>query len=456
MKSVSLRLKLFATSATTILIALVLAGVSISALFAAHVENNLKSELHDQFNRLVSQLDPTIETPTLKSPMTNPSFAIPHGGYYWQVTDPVSGAQSRSRSMWDETFDLPDLSVLDGRAHTIELIDPEGTLAIAWVQRLKFDLADGDSRTLDIIMARDLVHFDIAIAKFRSDLLISLAILALVLFIAAWIQISVGLSPFKSIRAEINAIRTGNASRMNDDQPPEVLPLVDEMNKMLENQERSISFARTRASNLAHSLKTHLSVMQSESENFRNSGQTEHADTIEKLGQDMHAIIDHQLRLSRLKTRTSADFLSSPLRSSVLKVVNALERTPQGNTLDWQVDIDASINVDIDSSDLIELLGILLENAANWSNSEVKIFAESNDKTITLNIVDNGPGLTGAQTAQLGKRGVRLDQQGTGTGIGLSIASEIIAMNHGKISFHSEEGAGLHVKVTLPISSVQN
>ncbi len=456
MTSVSLRLKLFATSATTILIALIIAGFAISALFASHVENNLKSDLHDQFNRLVSQLDPAIEIPTLKTPMTNPSFAIPHGGYYWQVTDPVSGQQSRSRSMWDETFALPDLSVLDGRAHTIELIDPEGTLAIAWVQRLQFNLEGGGSRTFDIIMARDLVHFDIAIAKFRSDLFISLVILALVLFIAAWIQISLGLSPFKSMRAEINAIRTGNASRMDEKQPREVLPLVLEMNKMLENQEQSIAFARTRASNLAHSLKTHLSVMQSESENFRSSGQVEHADTIEKLGQDMHAIIDHQLRLSRLKTRTNADFLSSPLRSNVQKVVNALARTPQGNTLNWRVEIDASLNVDIDASDLIELLGILLENAANWATSEVNIFATSDDKTTTLNIEDDGPGLTSAQTAQLGKRGVRLDQQGTGTGIGLSIASEIVAMNHGTINFTNKEGKGLHVKVTLPISSVQN
>ncbi len=450
MTSVSLRLKLFATSAATILLALMLAGIAISALFSDHVKRNLTNDLHDQFSRLVAQLDPTIEIPTLKSPMANPSFSIPYGGYYWQITDPASGLQSRSRSMWDAVFELPDLNVLDGRAHTIELIDPEGTPAIAWVQRLQFDLEGGGARTLDVIVAQDLVHFDIAIAKFRNDLFVFLAILALALFITAWIQISLGLSPFKSIRAEINAIRTGEANRMDKKHPPEVMPIVHEMNKMLKNQEQSITFARTRASNLAHSLKTHLSVMQSESESLRISGQIEHADSIEKLGQDMHSIIDHQLRLSRLKTRTSADFLSTPLRSSVQKVVNALQRTPKGNKLSWHVDIDAHIHVDIDSSDLIELLGILLENATNWAKANVSIFATKQDQTITLNISDDGPGLTSVQTEQLGKRGSRLDQQGTGTGIGLSIAKEIVAMNKGKISFNTKEGAGLQVKVTLP------
>ncbi|VAW25188.1 hypothetical protein MNBD_ALPHA11-906 [hydrothermal vent metagenome] len=450
MTSVSLRLKLFATSAATILLALLLAGIAISSLFSDHVKRNLTNDLHDQFIRLVAQLDPTIEIPTLKSPMANPSFSIPYGGYYWQITDPASGLQSRSRSMWDAIFELPDLNVLDGRAHTIELIDPEGTPAIAWVQRLQFDLEGGGARTLDVIVAQDLVHFDIAIAKFRNDLFVFLAILALALFISAWIQISLGLYPFKSIRSEINAIRTGEANRMDKKHPPEVMPIVHEMNKMLKNQEQSITFARTRASNLAHSLKTHLSVMQSESESLRSSGQIEHADAIEKLGQDMHSIIDHQLRLSRLKTRTSADFLSTPLRSSVQKVINALQRTPKGNELSWHIDIDTHIHVDIDSSDLIELLGILLENATNWAKANVNIFATKQDQTITLNISDDGPGLTSAQTEQLGKRGVRLDQQGTGTGIGLSIAKEIVAMNKGKISFNTKEGTGLQVKVTLP------
>jgi len=427
-----------------------LAGIAISTLFSDHVKRNLTSDLHDQFIRLVAQLDPAIEVPTLKSPMANPSFSVPYGGFYWQVTDPASGLQSRSRSMWDAVFEMPDLSVLDGRAHAIELIDPEGTPAIAWVQRLQFDLDNGGSRTLDVIMARDLVHFDNAIAKFRNDLFVFLAILALALFITAWIQISLGLSPFKLIRAQINAVRTGNADRMDKKHPPEVQPIIHEMNKMLKNQEQSISFARTRASNLAHSLKTHLSVMQSESEKMRDSGQVKHADAIEKLGQDMHSIIDHQLRLSRLKTRTSADFLSTPLRSSVQKVVNALQRTPKGNKLRWHINIDAPIHVDIDSSDLIELLGILLENATNWAKANVNIFATRQDQTITLNICDDGPGLTSAQTEQLGKRGVRLDQQGTGTGIGLSIAKEIVAMNKGKISFETKEGTGLQVKVTLP------
>ena len=454
MKSISLRLKLFATSVATIIVALALAGYFISSLFAAHVENNLKADLTDQFNRLAAQLDPTSETPTLRSPLANPSFNIPHGGYYWQITDPVTNTRARSRSMWDEQFDLQNLSVLDGRPHTIRIIDPEGTQAIALVQRLQFELPDNaGSRAFDIIVARDLVHFDIAMAKFRQDLFLSLAILAIILFIAAWIQISLGLAPFRAIRDNINAIRTGAAKRMDENHPPEVMPLINEMNEMLDNQEKSMTFARSRASNLAHSLKTHLSVLQSESEDLRAANLEKHADSIEKIGQDMHAIIDHQLRLSRLKTRSPADFFSTPLKDSVNRIVNALQRTPDGRQREFNIDIDPSIQVDMDNSDLIELLGIVLENATKWARTTVSISARrqegENRPRILLQIHDDGPGLTAPQMARLGERGIRLDEQGTGTGIGLSIAREIMEKNHGTLEFSRAPTGGLQLDITL-------
>ena len=427
-----------------------MAGFAISSLFADHVENNLKSDLSDQFSRLVALIDPQTEELVLKSTMTNPSFSIPHGGYYWQITDPVSNQRTRSRSMWDEEFNVDDLSLFDGREHIIRIIDPEGTQAIAIIHRLLFDLPDGNSRTIDIIVARDLVHLDIAIAKFRFDLLLSLLLLAGALSIAAWIQISLGLAPFKALKKDINSIRTGQTKRMSDSHPPEVVPLVEEMNQMLENQDNSINAARDRASNLAHSLKTHLSVLQTESENIRETGQKESADTIEKLGQDMHAIIDHQLRLSRLKTRTASDYFSTPLSSSVARLVNAVERTPDGQRHNWSVEIDNALQVDIDTSDFYELLGIILENAARWARSQVKINAKISEENICLIVHDDGPGLTPAQAKHLGKRGVRLDEQGTGSGIGLSIATEIATKNKGYINFLSPQKGGLRVEICLP------
>ncbi len=449
MKPVTLRLKLFATSLATLIFALIMAGFAISSLFADHVENNLKSDLSDQFSRLVALIDPQTENLVLKSAMTNPSFSIPHGGYYWQITDPVSNQRTRSRSMWDEEFNVDDLSLFDGREHIIRILDPEGTQAIAIIHRLLFDLPDGSSRTVDIIVARDLVHFDIAITKFRFDLFLSLLLLAGALSIAAWIQISLGLAPFKALKTDINSIRTGAEKRMSDTHPPEVIPLVEEMNQMLENQDNSINAARDRASNLAHSLKTHLSVLQTESENIREAGQIETADTIEKLGQDMHAIIDHQLRLSRLKTRTASDYFSTPLASSVTRLVNAVKRTPEGQALHWAVEIDNSYQVDIDTSDFFELLGIILENAAKWAQTGVEITALKSQDNICLMVRDDGPGLTPAQKKHLGKRGVRLDEQGTGSGIGLSIAAEIVSKNHGQIDFQSPSEGGLSVEICL-------
>ncbi len=450
MKQFPLRLRLFAASIISIAIALLIAGFSIATLFSNHVETTTTKDLIAQFDRIVTLIDPKSSPPALRAPLADPAFSKPYGGLYWQISDPKTGQKARSRSMWDEEFNLEDDSLLDGKLHITRLIDPEGTPAIAIVQRLSFELDDGSSRILDVIMAEDLNALYEANAKFRGDLAQSLILLALALSVAAWVQITLGLLPLSKIKTQVSAIKSGNKKRLDKDHPKEVMPLINEVNELLDTQEKYINYARERASNLAHGLKTLLSIMSSEANNIREKGNEESAKLIEQTGNDMQAIIDHQLRLSRLKTRSSSVNYKTPLLENINKIIQTISRSPKAEKIKWHTNIDAGLELNIDRADLLELLGIILENGAKWAKENIYITAKENKNNIIIIIEDDGKGVAQKQLKLLGKRGIRLDSKGSGTGIGLSIASEIVSMNLGELSFEKSGRGGLKLVIKLP------
>lgn len=441
-------------SAASIIIALFIAGLVISSLFAAHVKSTMENDLSNQLDRLIALFDPEIDIPTLRLPLADPRFAIPYGDIYWQITDVKTATRSRSRSMWDQEFNLSDNALFDGKLHIENILDPEGTLAIAYIQRLQFEKEDGSFRNLDIILAEDLNDFYKATKEFRFDLFLSLAILAIALSLAAWAQITLGLAPLSAIKRDVNAIRTGSQKRMNKNHPPEVMPLINEVNELLDVQDKSISFARERASNLAHGLKTALTVLYSEINKIHNSNQKDSADIIEQCANDMSAIIDHQLRLSRLKTRSKANRFATPLLQQVQRVVKTLKQTPIGAKINWHLRVESNILVDIDIPDLLELLGIIIENATQWADKNIYINASPSEENISITIEDDGIGLSEKQLKMLGERGLRLDSKGTGNGIGISIAREILTMNSGDLFFEKSEKNGLKVIIGLPINNI--
>ena len=178
-------------------------------------------------------------------------------------------------------------------------------------------------------------------------------------------QVALGLAPLSAIRKGVSAVRSGESKRLAGNFPVEVLPLVNEVNALLDTQETSIAFARTRAADLAHGLKTNLTVLNVEAQELRKAGNEKSAITIEELTQDLARTIDHQLALSRLRHRSRGEVYQTPLRPQIVRVIDTLNRTPLGSALDWSVDVSDDVGVDIDPPDLTELLGVLLENATS-------------------------------------------------------------------------------------------
>ena len=448
MRSLALRGRLLTASAISIFVALALAGMGISALFAAHVESDTYSGLRDEMNRLVALVRADDDGVTLSQPMPDPRYLKPYGGIYWQIDDPETGPIVWSRSVWDATLETQSPLPPAGTVVETTIVDPEGTPALTVVQKLDFETTSS-SRSLLLIVAEDREALDLAITKFRFDLFAGLSVLGLMLVAASWVQVAVGLAPLSAIRAGIGKINAGTERELAGHFPAEVMPLVAEVNALLASQEASISFARARAADLAHGLKTSLTLLDVEAGGLRKDGKGSVADAIQQLTRAMAETIDHQLALARLRHRSRLKHYAVALRPLADRVVAAIQATPTGRERRWTVLVDADIKVDLDPADLVELLGVLLDNAGKWSRSEVRITAKRLEEMVIIRIEDDGPGVSEVHYATLGQRGRRLDERKDGTGIGLAIAAEIVALNSGTIDFVRAELGGLCVRVAL-------
>lgn len=450
MMSRSLRLRLLGGAVLWILLALIVAGLAIGWTFRATVERNVQDGLVAGLNRLVAQIDPFANPPVPEDALPDPRYATPLSGVYWQVENSASGQAWRSRSLWDQVLET-GAGPGSGEERFITLSGPDNHSLSALLREIRFATGNGEVRSFRVTLAENRALLDESIRRFGFDLAIALAVLALALIAAASLQVQLGLLPLQRVRAGIGAIRRGEVPNLPADFPSEVLPLVGEVNELLAQQQTSIDFARARASDLAHGLKTPLSVLQGLGERLGKKGDAESAKIVDEIASEMGDRVDYQLRLSRLRLRTKAHQLSASLNEAVDRTVAVLMRTRDGERLKWQVVIGPSLVVDIDRHDLTELVGVMLENAAKWGKSAVRVESHADNGMAELTIADDGPGLSEEEIARLGERGQRLDESRRGSGLGIAIALEIVAINSGTVSFGRAPEGGLMVQIRLPL-----
>lgn len=452
MRRRSLRLRLLTGAAVWIGLALLVAGIVIGSLFIAIVESEQQQDLGAAFNRIVALIDPAAEPPALTAPLSDPRYDTPFGGLYWQVEE-QGGETGRSRSLWD--FSISTDAVADATTAQFARLDgPADQSLSALVRDIRVG-QDGTPRELRVTVAEDRATIDSAITRFGWALAAALVVLAGTLIAAAWLQVQIGLSPLGRLRQGMEAIRRGEAQGLDGEFPAEVLPLTAEVNELLGAQRASIEFARTRAADLAHGLKTPLAVLATTVDELRARGDTAGADKIEQLTDEMADRIDYQLKLSRLRTRMRAHGLAASLEDAVARTTAVLERTRHGEQLDWRVRFGAPVALDIDPHDLIELVGVILENAAKWARAAVEVTTERQGDSGVLVVADDGPGLSDEKIARLGQRGRPLDESGHGSGLGIAIAVEIAALNNGALSFERGSNGGLKVTLRMPLAARQ-
>jgi len=442
MKLNSLALRLIVAAACWIAAALLVGGILLSATFRDYVERGFDARLTVLLESLVAvtTLDDSGH-PQLTRGLGEPRFDQPYSGWYWEIAS-EGRPLLRSRSLWDQT--LP----MSNEPTTSEPLinnaqDPEGQ-PIRLVER-EFSLPGADHR-FRYGVAGDSTEIDEEVQRFNTTLIWSLSALGLGLIAALILQVRFGLQPLRRIRQAIVAVRTGRAQRLEGEFPVEISPLSDELNILLEHNAAVLERARTQVSNLAHALKTPLSVLTNEAA----SGSGPLAETVKRQATAMRRHVDHYLTRARAAAATRV----LGVRTDPAGVVDDLRRTLERIYVERGVRVEASVPAGLgfrgERQDLEEMLGNLVDNACKWARSRVVITVRAEGERIVCTVDDDGPGLPEEQRTAVFDRGTRLDESVPGYGLGLAIVRDIAELYGGAIALEPSPLSGLRAVLTLP------
>ncbi len=379
----SLRLRLIVGGIVAILVALTVAGAGLTLLFERHVTRTIGDDLDVYLKQLVAGIDVDAQGQLVVSkPPADPRFTEPLSGLYWQVSD-SRGQLLRSRSLWDAALKLPADEPTPGEVH--HHIIPGPAKARLLVSERRVLLTIGGRRVpVRVTVATDLARVSVAASKFARDLAMALALLGLVLAIATSIQVALGLRPLDALRRGIADIRSGQRRHLPANVPVEVKPLVEEVNGLIDAQEREIERSRSRAADLAHGLKTPLAALSADAARLRERGQDDIAREIDAVGDAMSRHVDRELARARARsTARQRGSVATALKPLVDSLIATLSRTPAAQHLAFDARIAEGLNVPLDRTDLAEVLGNLLENAARHAKQQVRIGADASGQTIT-------------------------------------------------------------------------
>lgn len=445
MRRRSLAFRLAVGSAIWIGVALAAAGAVLGTLYTDYVERNFDDRLTVFSDSLIASADIAADGRfVLSRPPEGPPFERPYSGWYWQV-DGETAALYRSRSLWDFALELPRRTG-EARRH-YEVGGPDGQRLRVFERALSVTDARARHR---FAVAADLTQLEADVRPFQLTLAASLATLWLGLVMAALLQIRIGLKPLDRLREALAAVRAGRAPRLQGEFPTEIRPLADEFNAYLEHIAKVVERARTHVGNLAHALKTPLSVLRNEAD--ATGGPL--ADSVRRQAEVMGRRIDHHL----VRARTAATGALLGARAEVAPVLEDLRRTLLRIHAARRVDIDVSCEANLhfrgDRQDLEEVVGNLLDNGCKWARSTVALTARRQGERLVLRVEDDGPGLPPEHGDELPLRGERLDETVPGSGLGLSIVAEIVGLYGGEIRLGRSGPGGLRVEVALPAAEV--
>ncbi|SSC71138.1 unnamed protein product [Ciceribacter sp. T2.26MG-112.2] len=445
----SIRGRFLIVSAASVFLAMVLATIVFVSIFTRNLERRIDEELTGHINLFAGTLrfapDGNLELPDRPA---DRRFTEPYGGLYWQVEDDRSKRQLRSPSLWDYVLPLPADIHEPGAVHRYTLPGPDGGELIVQERQIIVAAPEGP-RPVRVAAAIDESVLAEARRAFTLDIIPFMAVLAAFLIAASLAQLTFGLRPVSSVSEGLNRIRERKAERLTGRFPKELQEVVAAMNRLLDAQSVIIQKARTRSADLAHGLKTPLTVVANDAATLKERGQTEIGDELAHLAGVMQAHVERELARSRIAATAELRASDADLATALDRIVRTLKRTPKGADLAWQVDVPPAVTVEVDPHDLEELLGNILDNAVKWARSTITVSLHRDEGRPRLVIEDDGPGADPAGLKQMLERGVRLDSQKPGTGIGLSIVKDIASVYDLTIEIANRDAGGLRVSVSF-------
>jgi len=442
----SLTRRMIGIAAIWIGVLLLLGGFALDRVLARSIVDNFDAQLEYVLNAMIaaSEIGPGGEVRFTRPP-ADQRFLEPYSGAYFQISG--EGADTfPSRSLWDRRLQVE--SHTDIALHKRDSAEFGGEP----LRLLERDVVLPGSEVrwrFQVAQSRDAI--DGQIRDLRATLIRSFLALGVGLLALAALQAFYGLWPLRRVQREVAAIRSGRQTRIAEDFPDEINPLVDEINDLLAHSEAQAEEARRHAGNLAHALKTPLTVIT----NAATAKAPDLGVTVCREASTMRRQVDHHLARARAIGRRASAQARVRVWESAEAVQRAVDRLYEHVTIDLAG--DRKVEVRIERQDLDEMIGNLVENAAKYGGGRVFVTVEpATGEFANILIEDDGPGIDQAGRDQLFTRGKRLDTTGKpGTGLGLAIVRDVAEIYGGSVDLaESEDLGGLLVTLSLPRATV--
>ena len=437
----SLSRRMIIIAAAWISLLLLAGGIALDRVLTNAVSDNFDDQMEYVLTAMIasSEIGPDGEI-RLNRPLGDQRFLEPNSGLYYQISG--QGKEPwPSRSLWDRTLKV-DYSHDDAEPHFRNSDEFQGE-PLRVLERV-IVLPDSDTRWI-FMVAASRESLDAQITELRTVLATAFAVLAFGLIILAALQTFYGLWPLRDVRREIAAMRSGRQHRLHDALPDEVMPMVNELNALLDHNEKQAEEARRHAGNLAHALKTPLTVIM----NSATAQALDLAETVIREATTMRRQVDHHLARARAVGRRGHSHSRAEVWQSLESVERAVGRLYRHVRLDMAGSKDLAVRVE--RQDLDEMLGNLVENAAKYGGGSVFVTVEDAGDMARIVIEDDGRGIPEIERARIFDRGVRLDTSKPGTGLGMAIVRDVAEIYNGSIELdESEDMGGLLVRLELP------
>ncbi|MGH8677263.1 MAG: ATP-binding protein, partial [Burkholderiales bacterium] len=382
-------------------------------------------------------------------------FALPLSGWYWQVMPVGENPQSglASASLLEQRL-VPLAGELAKRGANgvarFYLLDANGTQLRGIEQTYRFG---GSSREYSFMVAGNFDELKSEIWVYTNALVLVLSILGLGFLGSVVVQVRYGLKPMKALRSELNAIREGRADKLIGGYPEEIEPVARELNLLIEANAAIVDRSRTQVGNLAHALKTPLSVLTNEANIHKGQLASKILEQAGVMRDQVSLYLDRARRAARAHSLGSAPHVGTVVDA----IVRTLMRIHHDKGIKVEITCPPSARFLGEQQDLEEMIGNLLDNAFKWASRRIainvaqqKAAGDGNRVWIELSVEDDGPGLPADRRGEALKRGRRLDETKPGSGLGLSIVSETASMYNGGIRLDASSLGGLKAILSLP------
>ncbi|MCH9766124.1 MAG: histidine kinase [Alphaproteobacteria bacterium] len=457
----SLAFRLFITSAIWTLMVLPIAGFIIYGLYRTDVQATFDGRLEKLVNAVaVDAMAGEGGLPSVPPNRYEPLFEEIHSGWYWQIqplNEQDTGRRLVSQSL--ATGQLPSpkvdgVKISETGSRWLNFDGPLG-VRIRIVEVIDRVGHKKDGIPYSIAVAGPVDWLESQLATFRTRLATALTLAGLGLVVVTLFQVRFGLLPLRKIEQGLSDIRTGAATNLEGDFPVEIEPLQHELNALIRSNQDIVDRARTQVGNLAHALKTPLAVVTNEARDAKGTL----AKKVTEQATIMRDQVSHYLDRARMAARSGVIGGASNVADVVAPLVRALERIHQDRGIKIQVTCPDDVLFQGEKQDLEEMLGNLLDNACKWAESTVYLTVDRSGEAsgqsrtpgrLHIQVEDDGPGLNKEQRKRIGKRGMRLDESKPGSGLGLSIVTDLVQTYRGSFLLDQSEHGGLLVRLVLP------